>query len=202
MRENVRASGDAAAPRRNRSPKKKAVSVSAAAGPPTRTAVGDALFDRAESAWKAGNHRQALRLFVQAVAKCSRGAVLNVGYFHDEGLGVKPDKEEALKWYRRAHRQGDDSGTHNIGLIWRERGDTRRAIQWLERAVAAGNDDSRLQLAAIYLSCGRKAEAKRHLMRLQRSSTATVASRRQARAKLRALESKTVRAKHGRTSPR
>jgi TPR repeat protein len=147
----------------------------------------DVTFQMASEAWENGQVRRAFHLFLEAARRRDSSSQLNVGYFYDNGIGVRVDKNEALTWYRRAYRGGDSSGAKNIGLIWLERGDIKRAQKWLERAVMGGVEDSRLHLAKICLMRGRAEDAADHLRRVVDSHVVSMESQRQARATLRSL---------------
>jgi TPR repeat protein len=79
------------------------------------------------------------------------GRAVNLGYFYDSGLGVKPNRDLALYWYQRAYRQGSSGAASNIGTVWRDQGKLDRAISWFQRAVKLGDGDANLEIAKVYL---------------------------------------------------
>jgi TPR repeat protein len=109
------------------------------------------LFLRGDKDWNRGRLRSALRLFRAAAKAGDAGALLNVGYFYQNGLGVRQNTATALDWYKRAYRRGDASAANNIGTIWRDRQQHQRALTWFRRATAMGNDSSNLEIAKCYL---------------------------------------------------
>jgi TPR repeat protein len=111
----------------------------------------DELLSRAQLQWESGELRSAFRVFL-AVAKAGDViAQLNLGYFYDVGVGIKPNRPAAIYWYKRAYRQGHGSAANNIGTIFRDKGDTKRALAWFERAVKLGDTDANLEIAKIYI---------------------------------------------------
>jgi TPR repeat protein len=109
------------------------------------------LYQRADEHWSRGRLRPAFRLFLAAAKAGIEDALGIVGYFYDDGVGVKADQDAALYWYRRAYRHGSDSAANNIGCIWRDRKKFSRALMWFKRAVRLGDGDANLNIAMIYL---------------------------------------------------
>lgn len=109
------------------------------------------LFLRADKNWDQGRLDQALSLFKAAAEAGEAGALLNVGYFYQNGLGVRRNSRTALHWYKRAYQRGDGSAANNIGTIWRDKNQPRRALLWFKRATELGNDSSNLEIAKYYL---------------------------------------------------
>jgi TPR repeat protein len=112
---------------------------------------GSELFERAYKEWKRRNLRPALRLFRSAAEAGDKGALVNIGYFYDRGIGVRRDLSKALYWYKRAYRRGDSGAANNIGTIWRDQQKMKRALSWFQKAVKLGDDGSNLEIAKYYL---------------------------------------------------
>lgn len=146
------------------------------------------LFRLASDAWDAGEERRAFRLFLAAAKAGDLGALLNLGFFYDEGIGVRQNHEKALALYRRAYRRGDGSAANNIAIMMRNRGQLTRAAAWFERAIRLGNDDSNLQLAEIFEARGDVRRAILHLQRIRRSRMVTEMTREAALERLKTLE--------------
>ena len=109
------------------------------------------IHQRANRQWEAGNLKSAFRLFL-AGAKAGEVACQNIlGTFYSDGLGIKPNREKALYWYRVAYRRGDFCAAHNLGILFRDEGNPKAALKWFERAVKRGLIDTNLDLARIYL---------------------------------------------------
>jgi len=129
----------------------------------------DERFNEACHLWERRRLRAAFRLFLAAAADGDLSSQLNVGYFYDCGIGTKKDTNEALRWYTKAHKRGDSSGTQNIGTVYLERGEKRRALRWFQRALAKGNDGSALDLGKLHFSEGNLKLAAKYLELASRS---------------------------------
>ncbi len=137
-------------------------------------------FVRACTKWDDGALGSAFRLFLNSAKAGDVSAQLNLGYFYDEGIGVRVDKDKALRWYRRALAGGSVSAAGNIGLVFRDRGILPKAIKWLQRAIESGDDDSALELGKLYLKHGRERDAVKALRIASRSQNVTPYTREQA----------------------
>ncbi|MBX3480694.1 MAG: sel1 repeat family protein [Caulobacter sp.] len=111
----------------------------------------DRLFNAADEAWEDGDLGKAFDLFRQCAELGDVPAMLNAGYFLDEGLGVKPDKAGAMGWYRKAYELGDASAANNIAILHREQNDLTGAFEWFGKAVELGDPDANVELAKIHL---------------------------------------------------
>jgi len=127
----------------------------------------EGLSERANEQWEAGNLRSAFRLFLAAAKAGDSGAQVNLGNFYSDGIGVRPNRDAAMHWYRRAYRQGDSGGANNIGVLYRDENQFARALKWFERAIKLGDPDAHLEIAKIHLRTnGDREKAIRHLKRL------------------------------------
>lgn len=150
-----------------------------------------ALFTRANERWEQGKLRSAFRLFLSAAKAGDPGAQHDLGYFYDVGVGVKPNRAEALYWYRRADRQGYSGAAYNIGTILRDEHKARQAVKWFQQAVKLGDGDANLEIAKIYLGDRRTFKrAVEYLNRTSKSPNATQDFKEEARRMLRGLKSR------------
>jgi len=112
---------------------------------------------RANREWERGRLQQAFRLMLAAAKLRESGAQVSVGYMYANGVGTRQNKQMALYWYRRAYRRGESAAAHNIGTVWRDKGDFKRALYWFERALQMnGGDDgeANFEIAKLYLGKG------------------------------------------------
>lgn len=112
---------------------------------------------RADKEWERGRLGQAFRLMLAAAKMRESGAQVSVGYMYDNGVGTRQNKRMALYWYRRAYRRGESAAAHNIGTVWRDKGDSPRALYWFKRALQMnGGDDgeANFEIAKLYLGKG------------------------------------------------
>ena len=113
--------------------------------------AAEAAEEAAHQAWDAGDLKPAFEHFRAGAALGWRGCMINLGYFHDEGLGTLRSKHEAMRWYRRAFESGDVVAATNVAILFRERGSQRRMCHWLWRAASRGDGDALVDLARCHL---------------------------------------------------
>jgi TPR repeat protein len=108
------------------------------------------LFIEANAAWDRGALRRAFELFLRAAQMGDKSSQLDLGYFFDQGLSVKKNMKQALRWYHRAYSQGDACGANNIATVYRDMGQVKRMLWWYRRAAAMGHPDVLLDLGKRY----------------------------------------------------
>jgi hypothetical protein len=64
---------------------------------------------------------EAFRLYRQAAEMGFAASQYNVGLYYDKGWGVEKNKEEALKWYRKASAQGLKEADDMIDLLTKKK---------------------------------------------------------------------------------
>jgi TPR repeat protein len=136
-----------------------------------------ARFARASEYWDRGELRKAFEIFLGAAKEGDPSCQMNVAVFYSDGLGVKRNDARALYWYRRAYAHGGADAAvaaHNIGILYRDRGNVERALFWLERALGLGNESSGLEIAKIHL--GRNKDVKKGVKYLQRLAASRTVS--------------------------
>jgi TPR repeat protein len=157
---------------------------------------------RAEMHWERGRLRSAFRLMLAAAKMGESGAQITVGYMYDNAVGVRPDKQAALYWYKRAYRGGEACAAHNIGTVWRDNGNFVRARYWFERAIQMnGGDDGEANYEIAKLHLGRDGDASKavpFLNKVCKSKNVTPDCREQARRLLKRTMQKSRTASKGR----
>lgn len=111
----------------------------------------DRLFNAGDEAWEDGDEVKAFGFFKQAAELGDVAAMLNVGFFLDEGLGVKADKAAARGWYEKAYNEGDASAANNIAILCRENNDLAGAADWFAKAAELGDGDALVELARVHI---------------------------------------------------
>lgn len=111
----------------------------------------DRLFNAGDEAWEDGDEAKAFGFFKQAAELGDVAAMLNVGFFFDEGLGVKADKAAARGWYEKAYDEGDASAANNIAILCRENNDLAGAADWFAKAAELGDGDALVELARVHI---------------------------------------------------
>lgn len=80
-------------------------------------------------------------------------AMVNLGWFHLQGRGVRANPSEAAQWFGRAAQAGDAGAQVQFGAMLAggigAPVDTVRARQWWERAAAGGNAAARRLLDGL-----------------------------------------------------
>lgn len=78
-------------------------------------------------------------------------AMVNLGWFHYQGRGVRGNRAEAAVWFARAAEAGSPAAQLQLGLMLANgdgvAADLPRARFWWERAAAAGNEEAQRLLA-------------------------------------------------------
>lgn len=85
------------------------------------------------------NDAEAFRLNEIAAQDGMHDAVLAMGWFYLNGVGVKADVEEAIRWYRKSARQGEARAMFSLGYIAYFARDYSEALLWFKRAVDKGH---------------------------------------------------------------
>lgn len=77
--------------------------------------------------------------------------MVNLGWFHYQGRGVRGNRAEAAVWFARAAEAGSPAAQLQLGLMLANgdgvAADLPRARFWWERAAAAGNEEAQRLLA-------------------------------------------------------
>jgi hypothetical protein len=91
-------------------------------------------------------------------------AQVAVGYAYAYGISRKANENEALRWWKRAYRQGSWAAAFNLGMFFRDAKQWTKALKWFGRAVQAGDDDGLIEIAKIHLRyAGDRAAGLRYL---------------------------------------
>jgi TPR repeat protein len=144
----------------------------------------DRLFQRADKQWEAGKLNSAFRLFLTCAKAGDSGCQVNLGTFYRDGIGVKPNRDRALFWYRRAYRHGEAAAASNVGVIYRDEKNLKQALAWFQRAK---DGDADLAIALMYLQEQEQTKAIYYLERACKAERVTEASRDEARQLLKRL---------------
>ena len=83
------------------------------------------------------------RTYYAAAEKGDAEAQFSLGKCYFRGEGVKEDKAEAVKWFRKSAEQDNAKAQNNLGLCYYEgegvKKDKTEARIWLEKATAQGD---------------------------------------------------------------
>jgi len=105
-------------------------------------------------AHKAKDYAGAYATFKELAEGGDAAAQSNVGYYHDRGIHVKVDPNEAAQWYKRSAEQGDVDGQYNLAAMYEEgRGvvkDYSKAFGWYSAAAQQGDNHAAIALALFH----------------------------------------------------
>ena len=83
---------------------------------------------------------------------------------YDNGEGVRQDKSEAVRWYRKAAEQGNANAQCNLGMAYQSgegvRQDYEEARKWYRRAIEGGNEHAQTFLEHMEALVGLEASIK------------------------------------------
>lgn len=96
------------------------------------------------------NDAEAFRLNRVAAEYGMHDAVLAMGWFYLNGVGVEANEDEAIRWYRRSARQGEPRAMFSLGYIAYFRKDYSEALKWFERALGKDHHRSGFWIGKIY----------------------------------------------------
>ena len=81
-------------------------------------------------------------LNAEAADRGHSDAVLAMGWFYLNGVGVERDLDSAHRWYRDSARRGDVRAMFSLGQIAYEERDYSGALTWFRRASDSGHHRS------------------------------------------------------------
>jgi hypothetical protein len=81
-------------------------------------------------------------LNAEAAESAMHEAVLSMGWFYLNGVGVAQDIRQAKRWYRKSARQGDPRAMFSLGQMAYDQGDYQDALVWFGRAADRGHSRS------------------------------------------------------------
>jgi TPR repeat protein len=97
-----------------------------------------------------GNDDEAFRLNSIAAEDGMHDAVLAMGWFYLNGVGVQANEGEAIRWYRKSARQGEARAMFSLGYIAYVRKDFSDALIWFTRAVKKDHYRSNYWIGKMY----------------------------------------------------
>jgi TPR repeat protein len=89
-------------------------------------------------------------LNLQAADSGMKDAVLAMGWFYLNGVGVEQDTEQARRWYRKSARQGEIRAMFSLGQMAYDERDFADAQAWFRRASEKGHVRSLFWLGKLY----------------------------------------------------
>ena len=112
-------------------------------------------FQQGLEATTRGDYQTAFKLWLPFAEQGSASAQFNLGVMYANGLGVKQNDFEAVKWYRQAAEQGYVNAQSNLGSAYSAgrgvRQDDVEAVKWFRKAAENGGKEGQRKLGLSYL---------------------------------------------------
>jgi uncharacterized protein len=108
-------------------------------------------FARASNLYDEGRYEEAFQQFLSLANQGDIDSMTRVASMYGDGRGVSYSFQESINWDMKAAEAGDEVAMFNLGISYRNKGDTRNAKRWFEKALAAGDGDAALELAKMFL---------------------------------------------------
>jgi hypothetical protein len=93
---------------------------------------------------------KAFLLNTKAAESGMRDAVLAMGWFHLNGVGVEQDTQQARRWYKKSARQGDSRAMFSLGQMACDERNEVDAEVWFRRASDKGHARSLFWLGKLF----------------------------------------------------
>ncbi len=111
--------------------------------------LNEELFAKADYLSDQSHHLEAYEIFLKLAADGDKNAMSRLAIIYFDGLGVKKDFHESIKWDMRAIEAGDIVAMSNLALTYCSMREYKTAKYWFERATMAGDGDAALNLAKL-----------------------------------------------------
>lgn len=94
---------------------------------------------------------KAFPLLLEAAKLGDEEAEVLLGYDYAYGMSGDVNEQEAVRWWKRAYKQGSWDAAFNLGMFFRDRKSWKESAKWFERAVKLGDVDGLVEIAKIHL---------------------------------------------------
>jgi TPR repeat protein len=98
-----------------------------------KTSDPDVLFGEAERCEEKGDFGNAFKCLLVAAQLGHVGSQVNLGNFYAWGRGTRRNPEKAAHWYKKAYKNGDSNGAHNLAIDRRNKGNVKAAVSGSRR---------------------------------------------------------------------
>ena len=112
------------------------------------------------------NFEEAFKLNFKAAEYDYHDAVLAMGWFYLNGVGVPVDIEKAKSWYKKSAKQGDSKAMFSLGNISYLQRNGSDALRWFKRAVKQKHYRSIFWIGKLYWHGRGVREDKKKAMKL------------------------------------
>ena len=141
----------------------------------------DDQFLLADAAYERGDFEEAFAKFLQLAEDGDLNGMSRVACMYGDGEGTPRSREKSLEWDSKAAALRSTTSMFNLGVTYRNAGDSREARRWFERLHVDGDGDASLELAKMYMVSDLEGERiKAYLLAAVQSSNVCEASREEA----------------------
>lgn len=127
-------------------------------------------FNHAMAMYERAEYFLARRLLLPLAQRQYTEAEFYMGMIFDMGLGVDKSPGDAVNWYLRAARKGNQHAQHNLAVAYAHgegiQQDISKALEWWRRAARQGNTDSQYNLGIVYATGSQ--QVKRDLLKAEK----------------------------------
>lgn len=99
---------------------------------------------------------EAFTMVQENAKKGDAGAMLTLGSFYEQGVGVPRNFVSAMNWYAKAAEAGLPEGHYNLGISYEvgmgNGGDLKKAVEHFQIAADMGLSQAMEKMASLYLS--------------------------------------------------
>ena len=96
------------------------------------------------------NEQRSFEINRTAAIKGHADAILAMGWFYINGIGVERSISDAITWYRQSARKGDPRAMFSLGFIAYEQKDWTDALTWFRRAADLGHHRSLFWIGKLH----------------------------------------------------
>lgn len=111
-------------------------------------------FRKAQEAAEQEDYDQAALILILLAEQGHPDAQFLLGLAYSSGLGVKLDRQQAIRWYQRAAEQGHVDAQYNMGVAYVTgngvAADATKAAGWYRRAALQGSTEAQFNLGLLY----------------------------------------------------
>ena len=123
----------------------------------------------------------AFALMAAEAEKGNASAMLNLGRFYEQGVGVGRHYTKALEWYEKAAKAGQAEGYYNVGVCYDigmgVAADSGKALQNYQKAADMGMAIAMYKLSSVFISgAGTAKDAAKGIAWLEKAVNAGVAA--------------------------
>jgi len=95
--------------------------------------------------------KQAFHWYLLSAKQGNESAQVAVGNALSTGVGTERDFEKAIRWTKKAIKQGAAHAAYNLGTIYRDLQKPKLAFKWYCRSAKMGDNDALLEVAFCQL---------------------------------------------------